>query len=111
MVQTKDDVEFVGRVESFVPGGGPRARMGYKFRLQSNKEREIVVWANFGAVMTLEGGQLSPEEVERAAKTLVQMEIENGVALNRIDELELDHGAMFHIAMRLGWSKRFHKSI
>ena len=106
---TKNEIEFVETVPSFGASGALRARLGYGFRLPNAKD--VVVWVNDDSILLLKGGQLSPDEVKLAARTLIELEHEKGVDLNQVEELELNYGAMYPVSQRLGWSDRFRKSM
>ncbi len=80
------------------------------YRVSGNPD--VTVLVNLDVIQTLDGSQLSKDEIVLAGQTLIEMEINNNVDLADIGEgLVLDGGAMFHISHRLGWRKRFYKAV
>ena len=103
-------IEFLGARKSFGKDGSPRAQYWYVFRV--GEKLDVNVFVHFGAIGTLDGKRLSEDECKLAARTLIEMEIENHRDLSDVGEgLDVDKGAMFHITHRLGWRGRFYKSV
>jgi len=102
-------IEFLEARKPIGKSGGPLAQYWFVFRVG---EKKVNVFVHFGAIGTLDRKRLSEDECKLAARTLIEMEIENHRDLSDVGEgLVVDKGAMFHITHRLGWRGRFYKSV
>lgn len=84
--------------------GSPLALSDYTFEVN---DKEVTVAVEDAAV-SFDGGQLSPGDVEKAARALIEDKLEKGWEPCHGEKLVLDEKAMKRVvAPRIGWSDRF----
>jgi len=99
-------IQFVERQSLYASDGSPRTATDYVFRVNGSR---CVVRLHWGAALTLDGSQLSADECVLAARTLVEIKVEETGELPSNEVLLLDSGAMDQVAQRLGWVDRFYR--
>ena len=102
------DIKFIESRSRYGPEGDPRAMRDFVYQVNDS---DVIVTVHTGAVRTLDDDQLSKEEVKLAAKTLVELEIEQKRISSPKVHLTLDKDVMISVVDRLGWRSRFRRDI
>ncbi len=103
----KHTVEFVEPRGLYGQDGSPLAASDFVFRVDGLR---VVVWVESGAIQTLDGGQLSPNEVIDFAREWVEIEMARFGELADGTILTFGEGARDQVAKRLGCLDRFYAS-
>jgi len=99
------NIEFVESRVRYAKDGAPRATCDYVFAV---KGVEVVVSVHAIAILTIDGVNLTPDEVVMAARTFAEIELEKVGSFPPGTELVLGGDEMqLVVAPRLGWIDRF----
>ena len=105
MTSAAKKIEFVETHPVHAESGGLRAATDCIFSVDG---AIVTVRVHRASIRTLDGGQLSPDEVALAARTFIEIEMEDQGDLKGREMLVLDSVAMGTVAGRLGWLDRFY---
>jgi hypothetical protein len=99
----KPSIVFVESCPAYGPSGGVRAATCYNFQVE---DEQVTVEVDNRAMHT-GGGIMPPEKVKRAAKCLLENEIEQRQSANLPNRMILDSPTMDALLVRLRHAPRF----